>query len=491
MKVTFVYYDATKKTGNAGAFGISILSAILKKAGYKVSLIHLNSDISKKRFYKTLKEENADMYGFTAISLVYPTIKKYCKWLKEAFPRKFCVIGGLHAMLKPEECIEDFDAVCIGEGENCFLELVKKIEKNKSYYNVKNFWFKRKKSKNTEIIKNERLPLIEDIDNIPFPDRELWDYYALTDYKDGKRLTFMASRGCPYNCTYCFNHNIRELFPNKQKWCRFRDPKKIVQEIKEVLKRYPPLKGDTYTEIKFYDDTLIQNKEWFDRLCKEYLAANINIPLNINIRANELTEELVKKFKKIGIYRVEIGIESGNTFIRNKIMKRFMTNKQIFDAFRLCNEYGIQTSSFNILGMPFETIKMMLDTIKINVLAKSTWQYAFVFQPFPDTVSWNMCKEYGFLTDKINTSLFDDSPIACPYFNSEESKFIQLYFRKLIALYRLKLFWPIFDLFITKKLIPFGLLIQLSPILNWKEYIAEHHPNIAKQLRKWRFWKKQ
>jgi len=486
-KVTFIYYDATERSGRCYMVGVSIIAAMLKKAGHDVSLIHISDKISQEDLIKKAKEEDSDIYAFTSISLIYPRIRQYAQWIKKALPNKLTVIGGVHAILNPEEAIGDFDAVCIGEGEYCTVELANKIAAKKPYTNTKNFWFKVKVAGKEKIIQNERLPLIENLDDLPFPDREIWDYYNLSDYHDAKQITIMASRGCPYMCTYCFNHKIRELYSNKNKWVRFRSVKNVIQEIEEVMKKYP---GE-YNMIRFIDDTIVQDKKWFDEFCKAF--PRLKMKISCQARANELNEEIIKKMKQVGVEIVQMGIEAGNPFIRNKVMKRYMSDEQIISAFNLCKKYGIVTHAFNILGLPFETVEMMLDTIKINVRARAGYPYFFLFQPFPKTEAWQLAKDFGFLKEESDAkyeSLFEGSPLNSPYFKQDVAKFLQLYSKRIVSLYKIKILWPFFDMVITKSLLPFKTLIKLENIINFPEYLSSRYPGFIRRLKKLMFWRK-
>jgi len=479
-KVTFIYFDATERSGRCFMVGISIISSVLKKAGHEVSLIHISDEISKEELQKRVREENADVYAFTSISLVYKRIRKYNSWVKEVFPNKLTILGGIQAILNPEESIKDFEAVCIGEGEYCMRELIGKISNKENIYDTKNFWFK----KDGEIVKNERLPLIENLDDLPFPDRDMWNYYNLTDYHDAKQITIMASRGCPYMCPYCFNHKIRDLYPNKHKWVRFRSVENVINEIKEVIKKYP---GE-YKSIRFIDDTIVQNKEWFEELCQKF--PKLNLQISCQARANELNEDIIKKLRKLGVVRVEMGIEAGNPFIRNQVMKRYMSDEQIINAFRLCRKYGIVTTSFNILGIPFETSKMMLDSVKINVRAKPNYPYSFIFQPFTNTKAWEICKEFGFLTKDENESLFGGSTLNCPHFRPEEAKFIQTFFRKMIKFYKIRPLWFFYDFIFINHLIPMKTMLRFEKVINFSEYLSQNHPKTTKVIKKLLLWKK-
>ncbi|VVB80262.1 Radical SAM superfamily protein [uncultured archaeon] len=476
MKATFIFYNVLENK-NAFSIPLSILSSCLKKAGHEVSLAIVNSQekITKESFLSRLSP--SDIFGFSALTGAFPEIKKLVLWIKEKYPKSLIVIGGSHALLDPEEVISSpgVDAVCIGEGEHCLVELANKIDRKKDIYDTKNFWFK----KNGKIIKNQRLPLIEDLDTIPFLDRNLFDYYSLTDYKDGKQMVVMASRGCPYNCGYCANHLIRNLYPNKEKWLRFRKVDNVIKEIKGILEKFGP-----HERVKFVDDTLVQNKKWFEELIKKY-PKEIGLPVDCQVRPNELDLDTLEKLKKLGVDRLEMGIESGNEFIRYKIMNRHITNEQIINAYHIARQNKIPAISFNIIGLPFENFDMILDTVKINALARPSWAKVLYFQPFPHTELLNICEKFGFIKEyKILPTLFEGSPLESPYVSKVQLDFIYSNFRPLIKLYQIRVLWPLLDIIFSSKLFPYKFFIKISPLINLKEVLGAKFPREIKSIKK-------
>lgn len=181
----------------------------------------------------------------------------------------------------------------------------------------------------------------------------------------------------------------------------------MIKEVKEVIKRYPT------KFVYFQDDTIILNKEWTEEFCNKY-KKEINIPFHCHIRANLLTEKIAPALKKAGCYSVHIAIESGNPKIRNGLLKRQMTNEEILNACKLLRKNEIKFMTQNIIGIPTETLKEALETLKMNINCKPTYAWVSLFQPYPGTKLGEFTEEQNFLEEdptKIEKSFFDKSII--------------------------------------------------------------------------------
>ena len=209
--------------------GISYISAILKKNNHKTRLIVLGKGldkINKKIIDKHIKNFNPGLIGFTAVSTDYQNAAEIAGYIKKTYPDIFLLIGGPHASLNPEQVIkDDFDALCVGEGEYPTLEIVQQLEKNVNVGQIQNLWIK----KEVNIEKNNPRTLLDYLDILPFPDRSMWYKWI-----DNPRLgyTVLLGRGCPFMCTYCSNHALRKLA--KGRYVRFRSPEIIINEIENI-----------------------------------------------------------------------------------------------------------------------------------------------------------------------------------------------------------------------------------------------------------------
>lgn len=373
--------------------GIMILSAILKKHGHYCELLDLKFE---KNIIKSIKEIKPNIIAYSIFSNDWEKYVILNKKIKKDYSC-FSIFGGPHATFAPEIIEEEgIDAVCVGEGEYAILELANALKNNNDYSKIKNLHIKI----NGEIFKNEVRELIHDLDSIPFPDRELINKY--NHYRKRSRVRTIASRGCPYDCTYCFNHSYKKIYDGKGPFLRIRSPQNVIDELKLLKEQYKP------KNCEFHDDTFILNKMWTFEFLELYIKENINIPFEINARVNLITDELVKKLKEAGCYSIQFGIEAGNDIIRNKILKRNITKDQIINAAEIIRKYNIRINAFNLLGLPGETIENAMETINLNIKCKVSYALSTVWQPYPGPELTKYAIDNGYLNTNpdISSSFF-------------------------------------------------------------------------------------
>jgi radical SAM superfamily enzyme YgiQ (UPF0313 family) len=430
MKITFIYPDVIGSANYGGIFniGIGLLSGVLKKAGYETSLIHITQPIQKSDFVKHLAGHNAELYAFSCTTPMFHYVADWAKWIKEHDKGSKILIGGVHAILNPQEVLETglFDYVCTSEGEFPLLELCDALKQNKDTYKIDSIW----SVVEGKIIRNKTRPLINDLDALPFADRTIFNYPQLMEGRE-KMFFVMASRGCPYNCPYCCNESLRQSLAEKQKWVRFRTVDNVIEEIKQVLKLYPNTQF-----IGFYDDILALKKDWFRQFTDKY-KAQIKLPFRCNMRAEYLAqEEITKMMHEAGCRRVIIGLESGNEDIRNGILKRNMPEDIMLKAGSLCKKYGIEFATFNMVGLPGEGPRQLLDTVKLNAKLNSDFTYTSIFYPFPKTALHKICDDQNLLTDRIVTDYVEGTCLHFDKITIARIVYVRNFFRSLMNIYR-------------------------------------------------------
>jgi radical SAM superfamily enzyme YgiQ (UPF0313 family) len=340
----------------------------------------------------------------------------------------------------------------VGEGEYALRDLCSALSEDRDVSLIPNIWSK----KNGKIFKNPPRPLISDLDKLPYPDRSIFSYKKLMEGREDM-IFFMASRGCPYGCPYCCNHALRDVYNTPDKWVRFRSVENVIQEIESVLKDYPSTK-----HVAFFDDILALRKDWFKEFTQQY-KSRIRLPFRCNMRANYLAdEETVKMLREAGCKRVIIGLESGNEYIRNKIIERNMPESILIKAGKLCKEYGIELATYNMLGVPEESFSAMLETVKLNAKIKADFTYASIYYPFKNTILYELCKKKNLLTDRIVTDYVEGSVLNFDRLTNIRILFIRDYFRPLMSVYRLiysfsaglsSYFERIFDAILSSKIL--------------------------------------
>ena len=425
MKVLFIFpIPSSKYIFVDFQNGIASISAILKQKQHETSL-WVRDALKPPEITDKIEKFQPGLVGFSNTSDQSVLAEKMINFIYDRFHLPI-IAGGPHPTVCPEETIgiRGVKFLCVGEGEYPMLELVKALEKNEDYRHIQNLWI----DQGNEIIKNEVRPLIQNLESLPFPDRDLFDYQKLLDIDH--RADFMAGRGCPYPCSYCINHKVIDTYRGKGKYVRLRKVKNVIEEIQQVLSKYQRVES-----IHFHDDTFIINKTWVKEFCAEY-KKHINMPLLINARADLIDEEIIEWLKMAGCVEIKIGVEHGNEKIRNSIMKRNMSNEQIINAFQIIKKAGIKAWAYNMMGLPEETKETIWDTINLNREIKPDKLFISIFYPYKGTTLYEYCKEKGMLTDQTVNTYFE--PISTLQLPTIKKKEVEYYFR----IFRIAVMYP-------------------------------------------------
>ena len=296
------------------------------------------------------------------------------------------VFGGPHPTFVPDIIKQDgVDIVCRGEGEYAILELMQLLSQGKDYTKIQSLIVK----KDGQIYENEIRPLC-DVDELPFLDREIYrdiDYI----YKN-KRQQVMLARGCPFDCTFCSSHAFRELYKGKGNYVRLRSIPKIIEELSMIKKRYNP------SCFFFHDETFGLKKDYYQEFLNTYKRA-INLPFSCLVRADLVTEDFIRLLKETGCYFASFGVESGNEKLRNTLLKKRVTNDNILNCAGFLNKYKIPFSTFNMVGLPKETLADVWSTVDLNARLGPRWAWFSVYQTLPKTELAQYAQNQGYLKD--------------------------------------------------------------------------------------------
>ncbi|MEW5691661.1 MAG: radical SAM protein [Candidatus Hydrogenedentota bacterium] len=376
--------------------GIMQLSAIAKKKGHSTYL----GILTRENVLDKIKKLKPDILCYSASTGEHKFYFEFQKLVNKHF-NIVSILGGAHPTFFPEDFNKsNMSAFCRAEGDNFFNEFLDCIANGRDFSSLDNIV--------TEKGINKLRPLIEDLDSLPFPDRDI--FYKNTEMSWFPVKSFMFSRGCPYPCTYCFNHSYRKLYNFQMKPVRRTSVEYAIEQILSVKAKYP------IHLIKFYDDIFtFPNDVWLEKFCKEY-QARVKIPFHCASRCDILNEDIIKLLKIAGCYSINMSIESGTPHLRNDLLKRNMTDEQIKNAFRLCEKYNIKTFCNSILGLPYSSIKDDKQTIDLNVECKVTFAEFPVLYPYPKTELGEYCKEKGYFEGdytKLHFSYQTRSPLSC------------------------------------------------------------------------------
>jgi radical SAM superfamily enzyme YgiQ (UPF0313 family) len=465
MKITIIYPDIRKDlpqyTGNYSE-GLAMLSAVAKAAGHQVRFIHLTMPTSEDRLISLIGDKDyPEIIAFSSVSNKYQYVKEMALWVKRHFNVPI-IYGGVHPTLNPEEAIntDGIDFICVGEGEEALLEFLKNLERGNDITHIPNIWSKQ----GHKITRNSPRPMIENLDELPLPDRSIFDFENLMSSKDGE-AHFIASRGCPYLCTYCANHALRSIYPNKDKYVRFKSVDKILEEVQETIDKMPFIKY-----VFFEDDILPLKISWFEEFSEKY-HKKIGLPFHCNMHPGLVNKRVVSLLAKAGCKAVSLGVESGNERIRYEILSRKVSDKQIIDATKLLRANGIKIATFNMVGLPYEGMQEVIETAKLNAKIKPTHAYSTIFYPYSGTELLAFCKEKGLLTSKSYDTYSEGTILSQGTITNEQVVFAHRYFQILIKLYSWTEKYPtvtaLFDRMLCSRRFPHKTATKLFDII-WK-----------------------
>jgi anaerobic magnesium-protoporphyrin IX monomethyl ester cyclase len=381
MKLLFVYTNVNGTHLDSYAVGIHMIMSVAKRAGHDVNLIRILKLDDYHLIDKALENFNPDIVGFTAVSSQFSFIKDLCDIVKKQFPKIITVVGGVHPTLDPECVMEskNLDVAFRGDSEIPFLQFLEKIEAFQSWKDCDNISF----DENGKCQKNKLRPLLtaEELEQLPHPDRTSFNYFETLEMVG--LVPFHFTRGCPFTCSYCSNIGIAKVYGQTRYNIRQPSPEYSIQEIEQVLEKYPQIREKKY-KIYFTDDVFGLNKKWRREFLKLY-RERIKIPFKCLLRCDVVTEDTMQDLARGYCYQIMFGVESGDDHVRNTIMSRDMPEETIINAFKLAKKYKIRTKALNIIGVPGETKEMLLNTIRLNSIIKPDETGANIFYPYKGT----------------------------------------------------------------------------------------------------------
>jgi radical SAM superfamily enzyme YgiQ (UPF0313 family) len=352
----------------APPLGIAYMAAVLEENNIDVEIIDAAAlEMSWETLEAEIKRRSP---GLVAVTALTPTIDKAletAELAKKTCPQATVVMGGYHPTFNyPEMLAKDYvDIVVMGEGEYTMLELVETLDEGGDLKNVKGIAY--------EGGVTPPRPLINDLDELPFPARHLlpMDHYKILNMKL-HTATMVSGRGCPMQCSFCAS---AALHGNR---LRMRSPENVVDEMEHLINDH------NSGMIAFMDDTFTLKPSRVEEICDEIKRRNMDVYWGCTARADTLSENLLRKLSDSGCITMFLGVESADQQQLDRVNKQ-MTIEKIRQAFKLSRENDIRTIASVVLGMPGDTKESIGRTIKFVRELNPSYALFSLATPYPGT----------------------------------------------------------------------------------------------------------
>jgi anaerobic magnesium-protoporphyrin IX monomethyl ester cyclase len=430
MKISLIspYPDIT-------SFGLRCISSYLKEQGHSSQMIFLPDPYGDnlihgiQRYKEHVIDEvvslckGSDLIGITLMTNFFTGTVQITKKLKKQLDIPV-IWGGVHATIRPEECLQYADIICVGDGEDALLELVDKMSKGEDYSNTNNLCI----NQAGKVLKNQLRPLRPDLDIYPFPDYSMDDHHIMVNggmvplthevteafLKQGTVSKYlgktgyqtMTSRGCPYSCAYCINNTINKMYGGKGK-LRWRSVGHVIQELSWVKSNMPYVDYIWLSDDEFMARK-IDNLEEFSIKYKQ----EIGLPFSCLLSPISVTEEKMALLVEAGLIYVQMGVESGSARMQKIFNRKHMNNARMMKAMHIINKFKdkMHAPSYDFLiDAPYETDKDRIESLRfISEIPKPFRLQPFTLILYPGTQLYEMAKQNGFIKDE-NKEIYSKS----------------------------------------------------------------------------------
>ena len=361
------------------AYGVRILSAILKRHGHETFIVSVKdqedflsppaeplvspeygtslgcSENEMNLVVQVLKEQNPDWVGISIISNYTDLAICISERIREELSVPI-VWGGIDATFNPDIAIQTADIVCLGEAEDTVVELAEALEGKGSLADIEGIWYR----DNGAVRKNPDRQPPEDLDSLPFPDYDLSHYTLIHQEKIVRgrfhpqsllglgRWTLMATRGCPYRCSFCCNGVEDEEVPFNH-GLRSRSPENVVAEMRWVRQNQPHVQSLFFTDEIFGPDL-----RWLESFAKT-LDNKRMFPLHLYVHPNFVKPRRMELYRDVGTDSVAMGIQSGSERVNRTVYNRHTSEERIIEAMGLLIDMGFVLLVELIGSNPLET----------------------------------------------------------------------------------------------------------------------------------------
>ncbi|MBU0728856.1 MAG: B12-binding domain-containing radical SAM protein [Proteobacteria bacterium] len=372
--------------------GTLYVAAAVKQAGHEVEFLN-GAFMTNDEIFSALDQSRPDFVGLYSTTFGWNKACDAAQSIRKLLPATFIAVGGPYPIALKENCLEQcaaIDAVVTGEGEITVVELLDSLQNRQGLSGILGLAYR----ENDKIKTNPPRPLIDNLDSLPIPARELlgdgMQYIPPpATYKRKPVAVIMTARGCYNKCIYCF-----QIDKSRKSGVRFRSVENVMQEVELCL-------AQGYREIKFIDDTLAADYDRAMAIADEIVKRKLDFTWFASACVNQVDEPLLRAFKKAGCWAILLGAESGVQKNLNTI-KKGTTPAMITKAVRAAKKAGITVYTPFLFGIPGQTFEEGLQSIEFACKLDPDIANFHAITPFPGTELYDNIDKYGTMSEELS-----------------------------------------------------------------------------------------
>jgi radical SAM superfamily enzyme YgiQ (UPF0313 family) len=367
------------------------LSAALRAQGFTTSLVRV-AEFDGRALREALSPDRTDAVHVVYDGAAVDTAARTLAEIRDAFGYPVTV-GGHTATVTPDQALSmpNVEALILGEADHT-LPAYLAARRDGRDEPIEGVW----RIRNGRVERCGRPAIVADLDNLPWPDR---DIFGVTESRDVFELT--VGRGCPFRCAYCPNDPLRAASEAGPAFVRRRSPEHICGEIDALCLAYPNTRA-----LRFTDHAFAADGEWLAKFAAAY-EAGCGIPFSCHVRANAIDATRADLLKRAGCVSAEVEVINGSDFIRNDILDMETSDEQMETAFALLRDRGIATQAVVFVGAPHSTPMAERKTVELCRNLAPDLIDVRVYYPYEGTLARQRCREEGLLSNRGETAHSD------------------------------------------------------------------------------------
>lgn len=376
MDALLIYCDPGAPSKYLRFLEAGVAHQVLTDGGLTVSSVLLHADRSADEVVEAFRAHPAKFVAFCLDEFNSRASLHLINRLGSAFPDTPICVFGVFATLAPEKAVQNphVDFLLIGESEIALYELVSNAIRGEDTAGIKNLWWKH----DGGVRRNPLRPLQENLDVIPYPNRAFFEQEPASGPKASSTLYVMASRGCPYDCLFCYSPVLKRSYEGKGTYYRARSAQNVAGEILGELRR------GNYSAATFVDEVFPTDKNWL-RALGQRLGGKNALPFQCVLQVERVDMEVLDLLKASGCNRIVLGVETGSENFRKRVATRNLSNDRVRAVVQAARERDIAITTTNMLALPLESEPLSQETYTFNQALAPDEIRSTVFQPITGT----------------------------------------------------------------------------------------------------------